>query len=137
MALDLEADRARGLLFGAFSLVALLLAALGVYGVTAFLVARRRRELGIRTALGARPLHLLRLMLGQGMRPVLAGAGIGLAGALGLGRLLRSRIAQVVPDEPGTFAAVLLLLLAVAALACLVPALRVLRMAPAESLRAE
>jgi len=137
MARDLAGNHAQSLLFSAFGLLALLLASVGIYGVTSFLAAQRAREIGIRMALGARVWDILRLVLGQGLGTVAAGAAAGLAGALALVRLLQSRIAGLGAANPLTLASVLLLLMAVAFLACLVPALGAVRVDPTRTLRSE
>ena len=124
-------------LFAAFAGVALLLAAFGIYGVLASLVAERGREIGVRTALGATPGDTLRLVMAHGAR--LAGLGLllGVAGALALGRLLQGLLYGVRPGDPLTLAAVAALLALVAGLACLIPALRALRVSPMVALRVE
>ena len=121
----------------AFAAVALALAALGVYGVLAQSVAARRREIGLRMALGAASREVERLVLRQGMTMALAGALAGMALALGLTGLLRGLLFEVAPRDPVTFAAVPLALLAVAAVACLVPARRAARVDPTVVLRQE
>jgi putative ABC transport system permease protein len=121
-------------LFGA---LALLLAACGIYGVLAYAVAQRRREIGIRMALGAQRRNVLSLVIGQGMKLVLAGAAIGVAGALALTRVIRSLLYGITPTDPLTFAAVALLLVAAALLACWLPARRAAHVEPMEALRYE
>jgi ABC-type antimicrobial peptide transport system permease subunit len=113
------------------------LAAAGIYGVMAFLVARRRREIGLRMALGARPAAVLGQVMRQG--GALAGAGIaaGLLAALALSRGLGSLLFGVGPGDPWTLTAAAALLLAVALAACLAPALRAARVDPAITLREE
>ncbi|MBF5045668.1 ABC transporter permease [Aggregicoccus sp. 17bor-14] len=120
-----------------FALVALGLAGLGLYGVIAFGVAQRSREVGIRLALGARPAQVLRLVVGQGLRLALAGVALGLVLALALGRLLGGLLYGVQPADPLTLLAVPLLLTGVALLASWVPARRATRVDPASTLRAE
>ena len=130
-------QRFAALLFAVFSAVALLLAAVGVYGVVAYAVAQRTGEIGVRMALGARPLHVLGLVLREGARPVAVGIAAGLGGGLALARLLQSMLFEVGPHDPLTFALIAALLALVAALACAAPAYRAVRVDPAAALRAE
>ena len=120
-----------------FAGVAVALAAIGLYGVVAYLVSGRTREIGIRMALGAEAEDVLRLVLRQGMRPAVAGVAAGIAGALFGSRVLRSLLYEVEPGDPKTLAGVTVLLLCVVVLAILVPALRASRIAPVEALRIE
>ena len=124
-------------LLGAFALVGLTLAAIGIYGVMSYTVARRTHEFGIRMALGAQPGDVLRLVLGAGMRVALAGAVVGLAGALAATRLLAALLFGVRPGDPLTFAYVLALLVAVALLACYLAARKATAVDPSSALRAE
>jgi len=124
-------------LLSVFAGAALLLAALGLYGVLSFAVAQRRREMGVRIALGARKSHVLSLVIRQGMKLALAGLSLGLILALALAQTLRSLVYEVKPADPLTFAAVALLLLATALLACWLPARRAARIDPITALRAE
>ncbi len=133
----LSKARFGSLLLLAFAGLALLLAALGVYGVLAQSVAARRREIGLRMALGAPAAQVQRLVLRQGMTVALAGALAGTALALGLGGVLRGLLFEVSPRDPVTFVAVPLALLLVAALACLLPARRAARLQPTMALRAD
>jgi putative ABC transport system permease protein len=124
-------------LFAAFAGVAILLAAAGIYGVLAGSVAERTREIGVRTALGATPGRIARLVVGQGVRLAAVGLAIGAAGTLALGRFLSSLLYGVGPGDPWTLAAVVAGLAAVAVVACLVPARRAAAVDPAVALRAE
>jgi len=125
------------MLAGGFAGSALLLAALGIYGVVAYGVALRRREMGIRIALGARGAELRWLVLRQGMRPAYLGVLLGLGGAVVLTRFLQAILYQVAPLDWVTFLFVPFVLLAVAAVAVLIPAVRASRVAPVEALRME
>ena len=130
-------SRTMATLFALFSATALLLSAVGIFGVTRFLVAQRTREIGIRMALGANVKDVVGLIVGQGMVSVGLGAGLGLGAAWVLGRLLQHHLQGVAPADPLTFAAVALTMLAVAFLACLLPTLRAARAKPADVLRGE
>ena len=116
---------------------ALVLAAAGLYGVLAYLVTQRTSELGIRIALGASRERLLSVVLFDGLRPALLGLLIGLAGAALAARLIKSMLYQTEPLDPIVFAAVAAILLAVAAIACIVPAWRASRLDPMQALRTE
>jgi putative ABC transport system permease protein len=120
-----------------FAGVALLLASLGIYGVLAYLVSRRTQEIGIRMALGAGPATVLRAVLGEGLALSCAGIAIGFAAALALTRLLGKLLFGVTPTDPATFAAVGVLLVAVAATASWLPARRAMRVDPILALREE
>jgi len=120
-----------------FSLLAVSLAGIGTYGVASYTVANRTREFGVRLALGAARGHVLRLVIVQGIRMALAGAAIGVVGALALTRLLSSLLYEVSPTDGWTFAAVTVILAGVALTACCVPAWRAARIDPTASLRAE
>jgi len=125
------------LLLLAFGGLALLLAAVGVYGVMAYTVSQRTRELGIRLALGARPGAVRALVLGEGMLLAGLGIGLGLLAALALGRLLVGMLYGVQPTDPSVLAAVCLMLGTASIVACLVPAVRATRVNPVDALRSE
>ncbi|MBA3317444.1 MAG: ABC transporter permease [Gemmatimonadales bacterium] len=133
----LARQRFSRLLLVLFGGLALTLAAIGVYGVMAHAVSQRTRELGIRLALGAHRGSVRALVLRQGLGIALLGIGLGLAGALALGRLLTSLLYQVSPADPLVLAAAALTLSGVSALACLVPAIRATRVDPMDALRSE
>ena len=135
LATPLARPRFSALLMSTFAALALLLAVVGVYGSVAATVAERRRELGIRLALGASANDLRWLVLRQGMLPVALGCAIGLGGALVASQLLRSVLYGISPTDPVTHGAVTLLVLAAAAVACWVPARRASRMAPVQALK--
>jgi putative ABC transport system permease protein len=124
-------------LMGAFAACALLLAAVGVYGVVALAVGQRTREIGVRVALGARAADVLRLVVGRGMRPVLVGAALGLAAAWAGSQVVAKLLYGVAATDAVTFAAVPVVLVAVALLAAVAPARRALRIPPTSALRAE
>ena len=129
--------RFQTMLLTLFGLVALLLSAVGIYGVMAYSVSQRAHEIGIRMALGAEPRHVVKLVVGRGMLLVLIGVAIGLAGALALTRLMSGLLFAVSPTDPLTFAGIPLLLAGVALGACLVPARRATRVDPMIALRSE
>ena len=124
-------------LLGIFAGVALLLASIGIYGAVAYSVEQRTGEIGVRMALGAQTADVLRLVVRQGMAPVLSGLIIGIVAALALGRLLTTQLYQVSPHNPALLAATALTLGAVALLACFLPARRATFVNPIEALRAE
>jgi predicted permease len=125
------------ILLGLFSLLALALASVGIYGVIAYSVSQRTQELGIRLALGATTRDVLKLVMGEGMKPVLIGLVIGLISSFLLTRIMRSFLFGVTATDPLTFAVNTLLLTAVALLACWLPARRVTKLDPMEALRHE
>jgi ABC-type antimicrobial peptide transport system permease subunit len=124
-------------LFGAFSILALALAAMGLYAVISYSVLQRRQELGIRMALGARAGQVAQLILGQGLLLIAIGAGLGALAALWLGRFLAALVFGVGTADPATFLGVGLVLLATSMLASLIPALRASRLDPASVLRSQ
>jgi putative ABC transport system permease protein len=125
------------LLLGIFTLMALLLAAVGIYGVMSYSVEQRTHEIGIRAALGASRRDTLSLVLLQGLRMTLAGVMVGVAASFWLTRLLSAQLFGVTPRDPMTFVAAPLFLVAVAILAAYIPALRASRVDPVVALRHE
>jgi putative ABC transport system permease protein len=132
-----QAQRTYMLFLVVFAVVGLLLAALGIYGVLAYSVARRTREIGIRMAVGAERRHVLAMVMKEGGRLVAVGIVLGLIAAFWLTRLLRHQLFQVSPTEPRVLGGVVLVLSAVALLACLIPARRATRINPMQALRHE
>jgi predicted lysophospholipase L1 biosynthesis ABC-type transport system permease subunit len=120
-----------------FALLGLTLAAIGIYGVISNLVAQRTSEFGIRMALGAQPADVLKLILSHGMKLSLIGLAIGLAGAYGLARFLSAAMPRLASPDAAVLGAVGVVLMAVAALACWIPARRATRIDPLEALREE
>jgi putative ABC transport system permease protein len=133
----MDDHRFRTLLLSGFAAVALLLAAIGIYGVLAYFVSQRSRELGVRLALGARPRSVFALVVAQGLRPVLIGAIAGLAVAVAVTSLMKTLLFGVAPADPATYALTATTLGAVALAACAVPALRATRVDPMVALREE
>jgi putative ABC transport system permease protein len=129
--------RSTSALFAVFAALALLLGAVGIYGVISYSVAQRTREIGIRMALGARRQEVLLLVVGQGAKLALAGVAIGIAGGLMLTRLMSGLLYGVHATDPLTYGAVAILLMLVALAACFIPALRALRVDPMVALRYE
>src|SRR5213078_4463020 len=124
-------------LLGIFAGVALLLASIGIYGAVAYSVEQRTGEIGVRMALGAQTTDVLRLIMAQGMKPVIVGLIAGLAAALALARLLASQLYQVSAYNPLLLSATLVILATAALLACLLPARRATRIDPIQALRTE
>jgi putative ABC transport system permease protein len=129
--------RLNTVLLASFAIVALVIAAIGIYGVLAYSVNQRTREIGLRIALGATPRSVLQLIVGQGMKVVLIGVGIGLLGGLALGRAVSSLVFGVPVHDPATFSFVAIVLTAVALAACIIPARRAARVDPMVALREE
>jgi len=130
-------QRVAGTFVGAFGLLALVLAAVGIYGVTAYTTRQRTHEIGIRVALGASKQDILRLVLGHGLRLTLLGVGLGLAVSFGLTRYLGNLLLGVTSTDALTFSTVAILLCAVALFACFIPARRAMRVDPMVALRYE
>ena len=129
--------RLNSILVGVFSVFALVLASIGIYGVISYSVVQRTREIGIRIALGASTPTVVRLVMRQGLAPVVLGVVVGLAGSMALTRLMSGLLFGVGANDPLTFVAATAVLTTVASVACLVPALRAARVMPTEALRAD
>jgi putative ABC transport system permease protein len=129
--------RLNTVLLSVFAMVALVIAAIGIYGVLAYSVSRRTQEIGLRMALGATPREVLRQIVREGMTVALAGIGMGLAGGLALGRALSSLVFGITVRDPATFAGVAMVLAAVALAACAIPARRATKVDPMVALRCE
>jgi predicted permease len=130
-------SRIVSLLFGIFAFIAVVLSAAGIYGVLAYSVSQRTREIGMRRALGALDSRILNMVVGQGMLQLGVGLGIGLLGAVAFARLLSTMLHGVSPFDPLTLSVVVLTLFVVAFVASLLPALRAMRVHPMEALRYE
>jgi ABC-type antimicrobial peptide transport system permease subunit len=137
VARSISSERFSLILLGAFAGLALLLAGIGIYGVLSYLVGQRTREIGVRMALGAQRLDVLRMVMGDGARMTMVGAFIGLVAALALTRLMASMLFGVRPTDPVTFAAVAVLLCGIALFACYLPARRAAKVDPMVALRYE
>jgi ABC-type antimicrobial peptide transport system permease subunit len=134
---SLSRPRLLAQLLGGFAALALFLASIGTYGLLSYLVTERRREIGIRMALGAERASVLRHIMGQGLRLALFGLAAGMAGAFALTRLMATLLFDVEPNDPATLVAVALAIAGVAALACFIPAQRATRVDPVVVLRDE
>ncbi len=125
------------LLLGVFAAIALVLAAVGLYGVVSYTVSQRTQEIGLRMAIGAQRRDVLRLVVGGGMKLAAIGAIIGVAGALALSSVVATMLFELTPFDPASYSATAVVLLAVAMLACYVPARRAMRVDPIVALRQE
>jgi ABC-type antimicrobial peptide transport system permease subunit len=124
-------------LLGIFAGVALLLASIGIYGAVAYTVEQRTGEIGVRMALGAQTSDVLRLVVNEGMRPVVIGLAIGIISAFAVGRLIASQLYEVSAHNPALLGGATLLLAMTAFIACLLPARRATRVDPIQALRTE
>jgi putative ABC transport system permease protein len=125
------------LLLTVFAGIAVFLAAVGLYGVVAYTVTQRTQEIGLRMAIGAAPSDVLRMVVGDGLKLATIGMVLGIAAALGLARVIKSMLFDVTPFDAASYGVTAMVLLAVAALACYVPARRAMRVDPLVALRQE
>jgi putative ABC transport system permease protein len=137
LARSLTSRRVTMFLLGAFAVLGLILALVGIYGVVSYSVSHRMHEIGVRIALGAEHSDVLKLVVGQGLGSALIGTGIGLAASLAVTRFLQAMLFGVKPTDPVTFVVVSLVLLVVALLACYLPARRATKVDPMVALRYE
>ena len=134
---SISAERFNMLLVLILALLALVLVSVGIYGVTSYAVVQRTREIGVRMALGAGNVDVLKMVVGQGLKLALIGVAVGIAGALALTRFLANLLYGVKPTDPLTFIAVSLILILVALVACYIPARRAAKVDPMVALRYE
>src|SRR5262249_19333139 len=137
LSMSLAEPRVYTLLLGIFAMLAVALAAVGLYGVISYNVTERTHEMGIRMALGAGRSQVLRLVVRQGLSLSAVGITLGVLSAIAVTRLLTSLVATVQPGDPLTLGAIVLVLLVITAVACIVPALRAMRVDPISALRYE
>jgi putative ABC transport system permease protein len=137
VAAALATPRLTGLLLGAFAAIALALAAVGIYGVLAYLVSQRTQEIGIRLAIGADRSEVLRMILRQGLTLAVGGVAVGVAAAFLLTRLMQTLLYEVQPADPLTFLVVPMILLLVSLIASYLPALRATKVSPLIALRTQ
>jgi ABC-type antimicrobial peptide transport system permease subunit len=137
LAVSVAQERFNMLLLGSFAALAVALAGVGIYGMVAYRVNQRTHEIGVYMALGAQHRDVLRLVMKDGVKLGLMGIVFGLAGAIGLTRVMVSVLFEVKPADPATLVSVALLLAAIAVLACYIPARRALRIHPMNALRRE
>jgi ABC-type antimicrobial peptide transport system permease subunit len=134
---SLAARRISMVLLGIFAAMALLLSCVGIYGVISYTVGQRTREIGVRMALGAQRGDVMRMVLREGLTMAFTGVAFGTVAALALARLIASQLFDVSPQDPLTFAAIAIVLILAALLACYLPARRALRVDPVVALRYE
>jgi putative ABC transport system permease protein len=134
---SVEGERLTLTLLSLFASIALVLAIVGIYGVMSYSVTQRTHEIGIRMAIGARPLDVFKMILGQGMKLALIGVGLGLVGAFIVTRFMATMLFGIEPTDATTFGAITAILIAVALLACYLPGRRATKVEPTISLRYE